>query len=157
MKRWIGLLFVELLTVCLAQGQGGAGTAVRVAIVKMPYVGERNVPDTSRGPDYLEEGGIRKLLERQGVQVKATDTVALTTEEAKAYGSWNRLALAAGDMSKLVAEERRAGYLPIGFLANCNGLLGMLSGLQHSGTANRCGWEWCSSMRMAISIRRRRR
>src|SRR6266566_8857694 len=134
MKRWMGLLFVELLTVCLAQGQGGAGTAVRVALVKMPYVGERNVPDTSRGPDYLEEGGIRKLLEQQGVQVKATDTVALTTEEAKAYGSWNRLALAAGDMSKLVAEERRAGYLPIGFLANCNGLLGMLSGLQHSGT-----------------------
>ena len=70
MKRWMGLLFVELLTVCLAQGQGGAGTAVRVALVKMPYVGERNVPDTSRGPDYLEEGGIRKLLEQQGVGVK---------------------------------------------------------------------------------------
>src|SRR6266566_2415918 len=134
MKRWMGLLFVELLTVCLAQGQGGAGTAVRVALVKMPYVGERNVPDTSRGPDYLEEGGIRKLLEQQGVQVKATDTVALTTEEAKAYGSWNRLALAAGDMSKLVAEERRSGYLPVGLLANCNGILGMLSGLQHSGS-----------------------
>jgi arginase family enzyme len=135
MKRWVGLLFVELLAVCLAQGQGGSGTAVRVALVKMPYVGERNVPDTSRGPDYLEEGGIRKLLEQQGVLVKATDTVALTVEEAKAYGSWNHLALAAGDLSKLVAEERRAGYLPIGLLANCNGLLGMLSGLQHSGTS----------------------
>lgn len=134
MKRWVGLLFVELLMVCLAQGQGGGGTTVRVALVKMPYVGERNVPDTSRGPDYLEEGGIRKLLSQQGAEVKATDTVALTAEEAKAYGSWNRLALAAGDMSKLVAEERRAGYLPIGLLANCNGLLGMLSGLQHSGT-----------------------
>jgi arginase len=133
MKRWMGLLFVELLAVCLAQGQSAGGTAVRVALVKMPYVGERNVPDTSRGPDYLEEGGIRKLLEQQGVQVKATDTVALTAEEAKTYGSWNHLAIAAGDMSKLVAEERRAGYLPIGFLANCNGLLGMLSGLQHSG------------------------
>jgi arginase len=134
MTRSAGLLLVGLLSVCSAQAQGGAGTAVRVALVKMPYVGERNVPDTARGPDYLEEGGIRKLLEQQGVQVKAADTVALTTEEAKAYGSWNRLALAAGDMSKLVAEERRAGYLPIGFLANCNGLLGMLSGLQHSGT-----------------------
>src|SRR6266852_557942 len=106
---------------------------VRVALVKMPYVGERNVPDTSRGPDYLEEGGIRKLLEQQGVQVKQTDTVALSAEEEKAYGSWNHLALASGDMGKLVAEERRGGYLPIGLLANCNGLLGMLSGLQHSG------------------------
>ena len=36
-------------------------------------------------------------------------------------------------MGKVVAEERRSGYLPIGFLANCSGLLGMLSGLQHSG------------------------
>src|SRR5207245_11535602 len=51
----------------------------------------------------------------------------------KAYGQWNHLALAAGDMAKLVADERRGGYLPIGLLANCNGLLGMLSGLQHSG------------------------
>src|SRR6266576_1481153 len=133
MKRWMGLLFVELLTVCLAQGQGGAGTAVRVALVKMPYVGERNVPDTSRGPDYLEEGGIRKLLEQQGVQVEPTATVALSTEEEKAYGSWNHLALASGDMAKLVVDERRRGSLPLGLLANCNGLLGMLSGLQHSG------------------------
>ena len=134
MKCWVVLLLVELFAVCLAQSGRGDGTAVRVALVKMPYVGERNVPDTSRGPDYLEEGGIRKLLEQQGVQVKATDTVALTAEEEKAYGSWNHLALAAGEMSKLVAEERRAGYLPVGLLANCNGLLGMLSGLQHSGT-----------------------
>ena len=134
MKCWVVLLFVELFAVCLTQSNRGDGTAVRVALVKMPYVGERNVPDTSRGPDYLEEGGIRKLLEQQGVQVKATDTVALTAEEEKAYGSWNHLALAAGEMSKLVAEERRAGYLPVGLLANCNGLLGMLSGLQHSGT-----------------------
>jgi len=136
MKRLVALLFVELLAVCLAQGQTG-GATVRVALVKMPYVGERNVPDTSRGPDYLEEGGIRNLLEKQGAQVKATETVALTAEEAKAYGSWNHLALAAGDMSKLVAEDRRAGYLPIGLLANCNGLLGMLSGLQHSGTGQK--------------------
>ena len=84
MKCWVVLLLVELFAVCLAQSNRGDGTAVRVALVKMPYVGERNVPDTSRGPDYLEEGGIRKLLEQQGVQVKATDTVALTAEEEKA-------------------------------------------------------------------------
>src|SRR6266566_4659028 len=136
-NRCATLLILGLLPlsgVLFAQIREGSASPVRVALVKMPYVGERNVPDTSRGPDYLEEGGIRKLLEQQGVQVKATDTVALTTEEAKAYGSWNRLALAAGDMSKLVAEERRSGYLPVGLLANCNGILGMLSGLQHSGS-----------------------
>src|SRR5213082_2126443 len=136
MRYWKALLFSGLLgfaAMMLAKNGEGETKPVRVALVKMPYVGERNVPDTSRGPDYLEEGGIRKLLEQQGAQVKPTDTVALTAEEEKAYGSWNHLALASGDMTKLVAEERRKGNLPIGLLANCNGLLGMLSGLQHSG------------------------
>src|SRR5689334_12702913 len=136
MKYFKALLFVGLIGIVamsLALSSESEMKPVRVALVKMPYVGERNVPDTSRGPDYLEEGGLRKLLEQQGVQVKSTDTVALTAEEEKAYGQWNHLALAAGDMAKLVADERRGGYLPIGLLANCNGLLGMLSGLQHSG------------------------
>lgn len=135
MKLWMVLPVVVLLLALgtFAQSSGTVTHSVRVALVKMPYVGERNVPDTSRGPDYLEEGGIRKLLEQQGVQVKATDTVALTAEEEKAYGSWNHLALASGDMSKVVSEERRNGFLPVGLLANCNGILGMLSGLQHSG------------------------
>src|SRR5215470_13377937 len=116
-----------------AQSRPSDAKPVRVALVKMPYVGERNVPDTSRGPDYLDEGGIRKLLEQQGAQVRPTVTVALTADEEKAYGSWNHLALASGDMAKLVAEERRNGNFTVGLLANCNGLLGMLSGLQHSG------------------------
>jgi arginase len=136
MKLAIGLFFVALMglvAISLAKSGEGDAKPVRVALVKMPYVGERNVPDTSRGPDYLEEGGIRKLLEQQGVQVKPSSTVALTAEEEKAYGSWNHLALASGDMAKLVAEERRSGALPVGLLANCSGILGMLSGLQHSG------------------------
>ena len=140
MKRWIALLFVglmPLLAISHAQSKDGSGTSVRVVLVKMPYVGERNVPDTSRGPDYLEEGGIRKLLEQQGAQVKSPDTVALTAEEEQTYGSWNHLALAGGDLAKLVSAERRSGYLPIGLLANCNGLLGMLSGLQHSGPSGK--------------------
>jgi arginase len=140
LKRWIGLLLVGLLPITassLAQGLDANAKAVRVVLVKMPYVGERNVPDTSRGPDYLEEGGIRKQLEQQGALVKPPDAVALTAEEEKTYGSWNHLALASGDLAKLVSEERRNGYLPVGLLANCNGLLGMLSGLQHSGPSGK--------------------
>src|SRR5713226_1755701 len=130
MKPFSALLLGGLMSVAantFAQSRESEVKPVRVALVKMPYVGERNVPDTSRGPDYLEEGGIRKLLERQGVQVKPTVTVTLTAEEEKAYGSWNHLALASGDMSRQVAEERRNGYFPVGLLANCNGILGMLS------------------------------
>src|SRR5215472_18192486 len=95
---------LSLAVMSTAKSGEGETKPVRVALVRMPYVGERNVPDTSRGPEYLEEGGIRKLLEQQGAQVKTTDTVALTADEEKAYGSWNHLALAAGDMSKMGAD-----------------------------------------------------
>src|SRR5256885_6824368 len=138
-KRCMRLLvsLMPLLVVPFAQNTNGNGTPVRVALVKMPYVGERNVPDVSRGPDYLAQGGIQKLLEDLGVQTKQISTVALTADEEKAYGSWNHLALASGDLAKLVSEERRSGSLPVDFLANCTGILGMLSGLQHSGPTAR--------------------
>ena len=131
--RWLLPCLMLVEAVCFAQSGGGNANPVRVALIKMPYVGERNVPDVSRGPEYLEQGQIQKLLEDQGVQTKRVLTVALTPDEEKAYGSWNHLALASGDLAKIVSEERRSGYLPVGLLANCNGILGMLSGLQHSG------------------------
>jgi len=122
-----------LLAVTFAQIKDTTGNPVRVALVKMPYVGERNVPELSGGPDYLEQGGLRQLLEDQGVQASLSPPVALSADEDKAYGSWNRLALANGDLAKIVADERRNGHFPVGLLANCSSILGMLSGLQHSG------------------------
>jgi arginase len=136
MKNWIAMVIVSLmsvLAVAFAQSHSGIGNPVRVALVKMPYVGERNVPELSGGPDYLEQGGIRKLLEDQGIQTKLASPVALSADEDKAYGSWNRLALAEGQLAKIIADERRNGSLPVGLLANCSSILGMLSGLQHSG------------------------
>lgn len=127
MKTWMWALIAGIV------GLQGAFAQARVALIKMPYVGERNVPELSGGPDYLEQGGIQKVLEERSCQTKPVSTVALTTDEEKAYGAWNRLALSNGDLAKLVAAERRAGYLPIGLLANCSSLAGMLSGLQHSG------------------------
>jgi arginase len=141
MKRWMTLLPMALVLILVLspalRSQAGNANPVRVALIKMPYVGERNVPDVSRGPEYLEQGQIQKLLEDQGVQTKRVLTVALTLDEEKAYGSWNHLALASGDLAKIVSEQRRNGYLPVGLLANCNGILGMLSGLQHSGPSTK--------------------
>jgi arginase len=134
MKHWATFLLVCLMfnpTSSLAQN--GNSNPVRVALIKMPYVGERNVSELSGGPDYLEQGGIQKLLDEQHFQTKSVLRAILSADEEKAYGSWNRLALANGDLAKLVAEERRSGSLPIGLLANCSSILGMLSGLQHSG------------------------
>jgi arginase len=131
MKMWMSALVAGLV---LAQG---AFAQMHVAVIKMPYVGERNVPELSGGPDYLERGGIQKLLEERSCQTKPVATIALTADEEKAYGAWNRLALANGDLGKLVASERRGGSLPIGLLANCSSVVGMLSGLQHSGPGGR--------------------
>ena len=126
------VLAVPLQLASFGQSTGAGEDSLRVALAKMPYVGERNVPELSGGPDYLVQGGIEKVLEGRNCQTKVV-TVALSADEEKAYGSWNRLALANGDLAKIVADERRAGYLPIGLLANCSSLAGMLSGLQHSG------------------------
>jgi arginase len=131
MKEWMWALLAALVSL------EGAVAQMRVAVIKMPYVGERNVPELSGGPDYLEKGGIQKLLEERSCQTKPVAAVALTADEEKAYGSWNRLALANGDLAKLVASERRGGSLPIGLLANCSSVVGMLSGLQHSGPGGR--------------------
>lgn len=117
-----------------AQERIGSTKSVSVALINMPYVGERNAPELSGGPDYLQQGGIQKSLEERGFHAKQVSPVRLTPEEDKAYGAWNRLALANGDLARVVSEERRNGSLPIGLLANCSSILGMLSGLQHSGT-----------------------
>ena len=131
MKTWMWALIAGVV------GSQGAFAQARVALIKMPYVGERNVPELSGGPYYLEQAGLQKLLEERSCQTKPISNVALTTDEEKAYGAWNRLALANGDLAKLVAAERRGGYLPVGLLANCSSLAGMLSGLQHSGPGGR--------------------
>jgi arginase len=138
MKSWIVLALLTLIssqTLSFAQTLSSHENSVRVALIKMPYVGERNVPELSGGPDYLEAGGLEKLLEQQHFQSKAVARAALSADDKKAYGSWNRLALANGELAKLVAGERRNGNFPIGLLANCSSILGMLSGLQHSGPA----------------------
>lgn len=136
MKAWIVLIgFILICSTGIVPAQGG-GNTVRVSLVKMPYRGERNMPDISDGPEYLEQGGIQKLLEQQGVIVKAATNVMLSADERE-YGEWNRLALANGKLAKMVATDRRSGALPVGLLANCSSIVGMLGGLQHSGPTAR--------------------
>jgi arginase len=109
-------------------------TTPAVALVKMPYRGERNLPDLSDSPDYLEQGGLAARLQREGWRLRPTANVALPPAEQRAYGEWNRLGLANGHLAEIVAGEVRAGAFPVGLLANCSALMGMLGGLQKSGT-----------------------
>lgn len=104
----------------------------RVALLKMPYHGGRNVPELSGTPDYLEAGGIVELLEAEGASLAPIETVRLTPEEQRQYGEWHRMGLANGHLSGLVAEAERQGRLSVGLLANCTSVLGVLAGLQQS-------------------------
>ena len=128
------------LRAALALGTAVAPTLARaaegppvVSLLKMPYRGERNLADLSDSPDALDKGGLRKILEQRGWQVRPAETVALGPEEQKAYGEWNRLGLANGRLAQMVAAEVKEGRFPVGLLANCSALMGMLGGLQHSG------------------------
>ncbi len=111
---------------------------LRVALIKMPFSGERNVTESSGGPDYLERGGLIPLLEGLGARLKpTTPTVKLSPEEENDYGTWHRLALANRHIGNYVAENEREGYLSIGLEANCNSVMGVLGGLQRSGPTRR--------------------
>jgi arginase len=132
-----GFLLALLPSVRPAQVPGNADGSVRVALVKMPYVGERNVPELSRAPDDLVAGGLAAALEQMGARLKPVATVRLAPEEEGNYGAWHRLALANGHLADIVADDVREGDLSVGLLANCSSLLGMLGGLQRSGPSRR--------------------
>jgi arginase len=134
-RAWAPILTLGLL--CPAAAALAQGATKPIALVKMPYRGERNLPDLSDVADYLEKGGIQKVLEGKGYRVKAVSNVALGPEEQKEYGEWNRLGLANGRLAAIVAADLKEGYLPVGLLANCSSIMGMLGGLQHSGPSSR--------------------
>jgi arginase len=123
--------------IALAPGARGDDRGRTVSLIKMPYRGERNLPDLSDSPDYVEAGGLSKLVEQQGCRLRPVSTVALSLEERKAYGEWNRLGLANGQLARIVAAEVKEGGFPIGLLANCSAIMGMLGGLQRSGPTSR--------------------
>jgi arginase len=135
-RPWVLCLMIGCWPVpCSLETPMPAPDKVTVAIVKMPYVGERNVPELSRAPDDLVAGGLVASLEQLGARVKEVATVRLAKDQEGAYGAWNRLALANGHLADIVATDVREGRLAIGLLANCSSLLGMLGGVQRSGPA----------------------
>ncbi len=130
-------LAAVLLPTVWAQGYRDEDGKIRVALIKMPYRGARNVAELSEVPDYLHQGGIEAKLERMGVRLRPTATIGLTADEQQDYGVWHRLGLANGHLADVVAENRRQGYFSVGLLANCSSLMGVLGGLQHSGAGRR--------------------
>jgi len=120
---------------------------MKVSIAKLLHTGSREGPELSQGPDDMERG-LEKLLERLGCSVAESRTARLTSEEERHYGAWHRLGLASHHLCEIVSDQRKRGLFNIGLLSNCNGLMGMLAGLQRSGASwkpLRVGLVYCDA------------
>ena len=83
MRFFLFVFMSSLIAPAVAAGQSYVSEdgKVKIALVKMPYTGARNVPELSRVPDYLAEGGIETRLVEAGATLKPMATVELTREE----------------------------------------------------------------------------
>jgi hypothetical protein len=89
------------------------------------------VQNDAPGPRYMTEGGLLPLLGKLGCEITEIATVALSEDEKKEYGAWNKDALESRHIGRLVAGRPSDGDLIIGLLSDCTDLLGMLAGMQH--------------------------
>jgi arginase len=109
---------------------------VKLAIVLQPVSGSRSGPEMSLGPQLVYES-VTKMLTELGIEEAAKEIIELTSEEDKDYGAWHRVGLANGHLNETVASLSKEGVFPLGLLANCNSLTGMLAGMQHAGPGRR--------------------
>jgi arginase len=137
LPEWFCLCLIILPLLCFADPTDDVKTRVTVCLVLNPYSGSRSGPDRSDGPSVLAMGGIRDILTEQSHALTSDFEVTLTPEEEEQYGEWHRLGLSNGHLAREVARLVRSSVFPVGLLANCNSLMGMLGGLQHSGPDHR--------------------
>ena len=116
---------------------GMAADTIKVDVIKNPYGGGRNVPELSTNPDYIHAAGIERLIgEWGGELIRPVQDVRLTAEQERQYGEWNRMALANANFADKVREGLQNNLITVGLEANCNDLLGMLSGLKYDSDGN---------------------
>ena len=104
---------------------------MKINIVTLPYNVQGKGRGGASGPDALLSAGLVESLAERGHTVSEPTAIALTTEEENQYGGWNRVTLANShlcDAVSLIAQDESTFVL--GLLADCNGVLGVLGGLQ---------------------------
>ena len=114
-----------------------AADTIKVDVIKNPYGGGRNVPELSTNPDYIHAAGLERLIGDWGGElIRPVQDVRLKPEQEKNYGEWNRMAIANANFADVVREGLQDDMITIGLEANCNDLLGMLSGLKYDADGN---------------------
>ncbi|MFQ5750920.1 MAG: arginase family protein [bacterium] len=134
---FITVILILIPSLAFVQKYRDTNNQIKVVLVQNPYTGDRASQEVQAGPERLASGGLKEMLSEMGVEVKSLPAIKLTPEEEAEYGKWNRFGMANGHLGKMVSDRVKQGYFPIGLLANCNSLMGMLAGLQHSGPGRR--------------------
>lgn len=127
------------IVICLTAITSAANAAspVKVDVIKNPYGGSRNTPELSTNPDYIHAAGLERLIgEWGGELIRPVQDVRLDGEQEHEYGEWNRMALANSNFAEIVREGLQDDLITVGLEANCNDLLGMLSGLKYDSDGN---------------------
>ena len=134
MPRLYNVLLVTILVLAVP---ATAHASIKVDVIKNPYGGSRNVPELSTNPDYIHAAGLERLISEWGGElVRPIQDIRLDLEQEERYGAWNRMALANANFADAVREGLRDDPITIGLHANCNDLLGMLSGLKYDAEGN---------------------
>jgi arginase len=107
---------------------------LKVALNKFPFSGQFGSAENGLQAEAIEQGGLPSLLLDLDCEITETYTTKLGSTEEKQYGAQNRMGLASRHLTEKVSEQLKTGIMPFGLLQNCNGLLGMLAGVQHSGS-----------------------
>jgi len=118
---------------------------VKIGLAKQIYSGHFGRQEIDEGPKTMEAGGLLELVDTFGGEIVEIKEAQLTPEEDKMYGKRYRLGLANNHLADIVANQIKTGILPIGLLANCNGLMGMLAGHQRANSLSkplRVGLVW---------------
>ena len=121
----------------LLAGVADAAAQVKVDVIKNPYGGSRNTPELSTNPDYIHAAGLERLIDEWGAElIRPVQDIRLNSEQDRQYGEWNRMALANANFAEVVREGLQDNLITVGLEANCNDLLGMLSGLKYDSDGN---------------------
>lgn len=110
---------------------------MKIQVVALPYNVEGKGKAGASGPAALLDAGLVDRLRERGHEVPEPLTVSLSPEEEAQYGGWNRVGLAGGRLAELVARATEERSFVLGLLADCNGVLGVLGGLQSSSPGGR--------------------
>lgn len=141
MKRLLRALIPALLL--QTAGAVAEPVSVSVAVVINPFNGDRAGPETDGDARAMLDGGLDRAVADAGGRIVRVDEVALTPEEDRQYGRWNRFGLASGHLADHAARNAADGHLNLGLYNNCSSLLGMLGGLRHGGDGpRRIGLVW---------------